>query len=381
MPITNRPDPDYEPEELQSFADGQYKVNGIHWFTADEEGAPIFVVQANSTNLVARYRTVMSDSDGPPGSVTPGEIPLLVKAFGGDPKQLPSRDDPSAFLIAARDLVNKASKNVTVTVAGGWVTHIPGMSLPKDKYFRFRVSRITTRNEQEQPAWKEGTYGRYIGIEFVVASDMAGNKSPYDGATIWESISYGLKADDSGNPTFTRKDDGSPTPAAAQTDRFLGAFCPSIYEAGFENPGNVMPEFWELYKKDKREALTQVIQVGRDSKRIGLNVYGFAAVDAGADAGDSTVEMPSRDVNDEAKGGSLLQQVYDLIETVTPERAFDAGGKLNKVGKAWCKINLAPFLTERSWPKRFDMWDADQQSAVLEHLTNVVGGDDDGEDF
>lgn len=373
MPLQNRPDPNYEVEEFTTFADGKYKLSGIQWFTLDEEGAPIFVVQKNSTNLVARFRGIVSGADdGPPGSVSVGEVALLVKAFGGDPDKLPPRDDPAAFLIAARDAINNSEKTLEVVVSGGWINRIPGMSLPVNKYFQFEVSRFTTADDVGEVAPKEGSWGRYFGVEFKVVGDMQGHPTKFDGATIWESIGYGLRVGKEGQPEFITKDDGGWVSAAVQTSRFLEAFCPTIFESEFRDTNNILPEVSEEIRRSAEKAVTQVVKKAR-SNRVGLNVGGFALV---GDKPPMPEELPTRDVEDEAAELPMMEQIYKLIDKGAGGEGF-SGGKLNAAGKKWCKENLSEFLVKKGFGKKFDAWTEGMQTEILTYLLGILRVDAD----
>jgi len=374
MPITNRPDPDYKPENQQSFSDGEYTVNGISWVTKDESGAPIFKVRKNSASLYAVYRTVVGEKDGPPGSVSPAQVSILVRAFGGDPEKLPDKEqDPTAYLLAARDLINNQNKKVKVIVRGGWVQEIPGMSLPVDKYFTFEIGRFTSKNEMDEISWVEGDYGPWFGVEFVAVGNMYQKPTPYDGVTIWDSVGYGLAVDSEGNPTFATKADGQWTSAAVGISKFISAFIPEALDYEFSTPTNILPELWDIYRRNRKRAVTQVIK--RKSGRVCLNISGLVSVEE-AQASESPQEVPARDVEDEIKEDASLEGVYALISEGLGKKAFDSSGSLNKDGKAWCKENLKPFLVEKGYPASFSKWTAGMVKDVFEFLSQ-----DDEEEF
>ena len=375
MPITNRPDPNYEPEERTSFSDGKYSINGIAWVSNDDSGAPIFKVRKNSTALYAIYRTVTVDGkDGPPGSVSPAQVSVLVSAFGGDPDKLPDREeDPTAYLISARDMINSQNKVLEVTVQGGWVQEIPGMSLPVNKYFTFELNRITTKNEQDELCWVESKqgYGPWFGVELVAVGSMNQKPTPYDGVTVWDIVSYGLTVSPEGDPTFETNANGKWTSAAVATDRFIAAFVPDVVNYEFSNPANILPEIWELYKRNRRRAVTQVIKRGK-SNRVGVNISGLVSTE---DDGmvepkqEETKEAPARDVETETQEPASMAGVYDLISKGLGQKAFDSAGNLNDAGKAWCKENLKPFLTEKHYPAAFSRWTPEMTNDVYAFLS------------
>lgn len=386
MPIKNRPDPEYEPEsQFDTFADGKHPVTGITWITNDEEGAPIFVANKGRTPLVARYRSILeSEESGPPGSVSPAEVIMLVKAFGGDPSKLPDREvDPTAFLMAARDQINNSDKVVSVTVSSGWINHVPGMNLPPDKYFTFQYAGITTKNDEDQISWKEGQYGKWFGANLRVVGDLQLRSTPYDGYEQFVMVSYGLTVNEQGTPEYaTRVKEGTSqkvwTSAAVGFSKFVAAFAPQIEQADFQDVHNILPELNELGLREQRRAVGQVTR--SKTGFINVNISSLASIEeAPLPMPEDEDEKPAeRDVEDEVKETDTLGQIYDLIDTGAGKGAF-SNGSLNAKGKQWCKEHLKPFLTEHGMKARMDAWTDEEQKKVLSFLRSEVGAEEEDE--
>jgi len=384
VPIANKPDADYEPKtEFDTFSDGDYNISGITWITTDDQGAPCFVPSKGMAPVVARYRSMIGEKDGPPGSVSPGEVSLLVRAFGCNPAKLPDRDrDPVAFLIAARELVNNSGSTVKVTVSGGWVSSVKGMDLPADSYFIFNFGGVSTKDDEGLPFARVGTYGRWFGVNLIVAGDIQQKPTPYDGVGTFVIVPYGLTVNADGIPSYEVKEDGQWTGSAFQFYRFARAFAPGLEQADFGNVENVLPELDKLARDADVRAIGQVTR--SRSGRIGVNISSLQALD-----GDNPVvstpqapkeELPVRNVEDEIAEVPSLQDIYSVITTLCGKPAF-GNGSLTAPGKAWCKENLKPFLSEKRWPARFTDWTDAQRTAVLAHLMSSMPAATDDSDF
>lgn len=387
MPITNRPDPEYVPEEFETFSDGKYPTIGIRWFSVDDQKAPIFMSGKGRQPLVAMYRTLLEDDrDGPPGSVSPAEVVMLVKAYGGDPKNLPDREeDPTAFLMAARDTINSSDKVVTIAVKDGWVSNTPGLNLPPDKYFTFGYAGISTKTD-DIPAPREGQYGKWFGVNLRVVGDLQQRPTPYDGYEQFVFVSYGLVVEE-GTPTYeTRSKEGSSqkswTSAAVQTSRLIAAFAPTVEQVEFQDPHNILPELEVEAKRLQRRAVGQVVS---NKGRVRVSVTSLAPIDP------DPLPMPSsRDVEDEVpehEVGDVMGQIYALIEALCPGKTYDKNGKLigkafdkdgvlTSNGKAWCKEVLKPYLKGKSYPSRFTSWTTTMQEDILGFLKSLTEEED-----
>lgn len=384
MTIKNAPDPDYEPStDFSSFTDGSYEINGISWITNDDSGAPIFVASKGWAPLVARYRSVMADgSDGPPGSVSPGEVAMLVRVFGADPSKLPDRDaDPTAFLIAARDMINSTGKVLKVTVKDGWVNHIPGMGLPVDKYFTFELDALAPR-EDDVPTQREGQYGPWFIVNLRVVGDLQQRPTVYDGYRCASFVNYGLIVNEQGELEYESRETKSGakdwTSAAVRLHKVIVAFAPTLEtdEIAFASVNNILPELEQEALRLRRRAVGQVT---KDSKgRIGVKIESLAAIDPDLPpmpAPEPEKELPARDVEDEVVEPPSMEQVYAVIGNLCTEKAFDASGNLTTAGKNWCREHLKPFLKEKGYPAKLSEWTESIRTDILDFL-NPSGSDD-----
>lgn len=382
MPITNKPDPDYEPEPFATFKDGKYDVNGIRWITNDDQGAPCFVPSKGLSPIVARYTSLIGEKDGPPGSVAPSEIALLVKSFGADPTKLPDRErDPTAYLITARDLINNVGAAVPVTVSGGWIQSVKGMDLPPDSYFVFEFGGISTKNDEGNPAPRPGTYGNWFGANLIVTGDVQQRATPYDGVSTFMIVSYGLVVNEHGLPEYETDENQKWTSNAYQFYRFARAFAPGLEEEDFGDVDNVLPELEELARKAKRSGRRVLGQVTRAKKsgRIGVNVGSLQALgetETVTVKGTTEEQLPERHIEDEVKEPPTLKDIFKTIDGLCGEAAFTGGGELTTAGKSWCKENLKAFLQEKRWPARFTDWNDEQRTAVLLHLMSMTSSDE-----
>jgi len=396
MPILKRPDPDFEPEpEFTTFKDGSYTIKAIQWMTKDDEDAPIFVNRKDG-QLTARYRTIQENGeDGPPGSLGPAEVPLLVRAFGGKPGKLPKREgDPTAFLIAARDMVNSLEKPIKVKVESGWIQYIPGMSLPPDKYFTFLFHGVATKNELDEPSWRKGQYGRWFGVNLEVAGNVQQKPTIYDGLIRFCIVSYGLHENTDGQPEFDVNEGGKWTGAAVGTNKFITAYAPTLYEEQFGDPNNICPELDKIGRDLGRKC---VGMTKRDKAgRVKIDVGSLSSIDEDPDpffeaeepdakeevkedgATKEAKDLPSRNVEDETP---IIDRIKDYWSQCAKGEAFDKSGKLTAKGKTWAGKTLKPFLQKNKIKARIETWNDDQMQNIENFMKADLGLDDDGSDF
>lgn len=347
----------------RQYEDGDYKVVSIKWFDDDkhtDDEAPIFVPQGDE--LVARCRMLPDgEEDGPPFSVGPGEVLALARAFGVDvAKDWPDIEkDSSRFLSAVERATAKADKEVKVTVKGGWVSYVPGMSLPRDEEFQLVYVGCFTKNKGGELSWIDMTYGRSAILGFKVIGDLDGDKTPYNGYVQRIFVPYGFSVDpdDPDMPTFESDDKGTTTSAVTCYNLIL-AMCPDLLEATkWNDPENIMPE-WDAAAKEE-----SIILKGETvwSKKAGdvrmwansikarykdKRAYERAEKPPAPKSKEPEEELPSRHVEDEVKEESrLIDRLYKVIaDEVAPKKAFSTDGKLTKAGGAWCSKYIRPLL-------------------------------------
>lgn len=176
------------PTQYKQFEQGTYPVTGLSWFSKGSDGKPIFKVVGRNGWMVAQYRTYIGQEEGPPGSVTPDDLMIFAYTFGCDVNKIPA--DRTQALIAIEEMV-KANPNVNVPVyvgSKGWISNIPGMSLPTGEYLFERGDIVTRKNGQ--PVWYQGrdNWGDYIKVSLKLVMNADGTPTPFAGATnsqIW----------------------------------------------------------------------------------------------------------------------------------------------------------------------------------------------------
>lgn len=345
----------------RQYEDGDYTVVSIKWFDDDkhtDDGDPIFVPQDDE--LVARCRMLPDgEEDGPPFSVRPGEVLALARAFGVDvaKKEWPDVDkDSSRFLVAVERATIKADKEVKVTVKGGWVSYVPGMSLPRDEEFQLVYAGCFTKNDEGKLSWVDMTYGRSAILGFKVIGDLDGDKTPYNGYVQRVFVPYGFSVDpdDPSMPTFESDEKGTTT-AAVTCYNLILAMCPDLLEiTKWNDPANIMPE-WDFAARAECIILKGETVWSKKAGDVRMWANSIKARYKDKRAFDKPEpkeleeELPSRDVEDEVKEeSSLIDQLYKVItDEVAPKKAFDSAGKLTKAGGAWCTKHIRPLLEDK----------------------------------
>ena len=178
-------------QQYAKYEGGIYEgVTHIEFFTKDRAtGRPIFKAKdrGGQPSLVSYYRIFMGDKEGPPGSVSPGDVSLLVHAFGGDPARLPAQDDPT-FLAVAEQLIGESDTLVTLYAHKGpssdsaWVRTVYGAELPADHAYLFMFDGVTSRKDG-QPIWYDGEWGQYARLNLKVWANGDGSPTHFAGAT------------------------------------------------------------------------------------------------------------------------------------------------------------------------------------------------------
>lgn len=306
----------------ETFEAGAYEINRVEFFTVDGNDDPIYVTQETKygIRMVARYRTFHNDDEGPPGSIGPEDLALFVKAFGVDPGQLPS--DNLQALSAAERLISSADKTVTVNVGdSGWIRYVQGMNLPEGKYLLKYVT-INTRDENGEPAWREGEYGIFATVALEVVKNADGSASPYKGSgvTLW---------------------------ARKEAFAILRALAPVVVD------GMLGPEESELARLDQMALESTIhiygeVGIPPNGKRPKLLPYTLRSVAKG----QAAIIPTEVDVGEELEA-PFLEHLYTAIGDGA-DGAFTSDGSLSDAGKKWCGENLRGLCKEHSIPNSFN---------------------------
>ena len=328
------------PKKYEVFEAGVYEINRVEFFTTDDSGDPIYITQETKygIRMVARYRTYHNDDEGPPGSIGPEDLALFVKAFGVDPGQLPS--DNLQALSAAERLIASADKTVTVNVGdSGWIRYIQGMSLPEGKYL-FKYIDVNTRDENGEPAWREGDYGTFATVSLEVVKNADGSDSPYKG---------------SGVTLWLRKEAFS----------VIRALAPVVVD------GMLGPEETELVRLDQMAVeadgwIYGEVGIPPNGKKPKLLAYTLLPVGKGRAA-----LAPTEANAEESLEAPYIEHLYTAIAEGV-DGAFTSDGGLSDAGKKWCGANLRELCKEYKIPNSFDKMS--QEQVVI--LLNGIGRND-----
>jgi len=368
-------DPDYEPEETQfeSYVDGKYPVSGLTFFTKDDSGNSIFVAQSGN-RMVARYRTVLEDGgDGPPGSVDRGEVPLLVRAFGGDVSELPPYNQPNRRLSVAETLINDSEKVIIVNVSNGWINSVPGMQVKPD-YYRFKYGRIMTNNQLGEPSWITGQYGPFAIVAMDIVGDAQGNPSSFDQVRVRSFLNYPLSVVD-GELTWDVTKSGSYTASSWRFSEFARKLCGhEFFSVSFEDESNVMPELHDLAVANG-SVYMGIIEKDKKGRSV-LNLGSLQPVGGSFDLMGTEVEEEEVEMESDA-----VQELYKVIEKLCPTKAFAQNGKLTSEAVEWWKtlpgddpsdgeliVGISALCKKHDIPHKFADMDATHVSIIIQWM-------------
>lgn len=324
--------------KFETFEAGNYDVTGLEFFTRDDDG-PIYVMQEmkGQEQPTARYRTHDAEgNDGPPGSITPGQLSLLVHAFGVDPSRLPA--DPLQALAAAERLIDQAHQVVSVGVGDtGWIRWVDGMWLPKGKY-HFGFGEVRD--------WYTNEYGTFCNVSLRVLCNADGTPSPLEGCVV---------------PTKVRRESFSVMRALAPKgmETFLGPEDDELIVLGALAAENEHPIYGE-------------VGVPPNGTRPKILTYTLRSVREGEEI-EPTTATGTNEETEEPHVEYLYQAISDGVRKNHPDAsAFLPNGNLSGDGKAWCKANLTEVCKEHSIPR--DITKVTEEQAVL--MLEAVGRND-----
>ena len=299
--------------------EGQYTATHFAWFTTSEDGTPKLVEQGGRAVARCRFLQGPEDTEGPPGTFELGEIPLLVKAFGGDPAQLPvsTNGNYTALLVAAQKLAKGTPVNFKVK--NGWVRNytISGFEFPEG-HWQVKLVSLRPRNEVDKPYWEEsgGPYGGgYFFVKVKIVSDLSGKPSVYDGVTGDFIANY----------------------ANNHLTPIVLAFAPEIQanEVEYADETNALPEIEAYAIQAGRIALLNI----KRNKKNGRLVAEWPSLQY---VRDSEAEAPVVITQAKAYGNTPLEVLYNVVAAKCPQPAFVAGGQLSPDGKRWAAENVLP---------------------------------------
>ena len=381
----------HKKSNLKTFDGGEYVVQFGEWFPTDDHGMPVLSTQSRfgKDTLVARFRTVVAgEEDGPPGSIDPvKELPLFVKAFGGDPASVPALG-PADYEEIPRLLVTltpQLQSNTSVIVNdSGWISRIEGMNVPPgSKLIRF--AGFTTVNDAGEISWIEGTYGPLCFGELEV---LAGE---FKGSRVKFLLAYPLDVDEeTHNPCLVQisggKRDGELTKPSQRWKIFHETFIGSLEEFPVESVKdiyNICPEVQAMALAANRPASIVIMDTGMAnietlsdipegvelSPEV-LSPIGEGKKDTASPEPGISTTTPPKPVEDPLELAQVL-----LRSAITNECGSEAWleDNVNSWGmtaesKVWAKEHLVPVIREFGYGKKFSEYTVEQITNILVSL-------------
>jgi len=368
--------------EYKKYEAGVYEsVTHIEFFTKDQRGNPIFKAKERQgkPGLVSYYRIWMGEEQGPPGSVNPGDVSLLVRAFGADPALLPAQDD-LAFLATAEQLIADADTLVTLyahkggTSDSAWVRTVYGAELPADQSFLFLFDGVTSQKDGV-PIWYGGDYGDYARLNLTVWANGDGSATYFAGASCTLYVN---------RPAMTILRALLGTTMTALLGPSEGELAMLDKMATDENGTRVIFATIVMKANGKGTTIDKTSLLAVDPKGpfpctfVGPSPAQPAAPEPTAPAAPVAPTQPAAPivaaptaptvtVKPQSPAMSALRAVIASGTKVTKGAdAFDGGGNITAHGKAWCATNLKPISqAERLTNKFAEMDDATCIAYVL----------------
>jgi len=323
---------------FESFPDGEVQGFGIEWFSTDDQDRPILVVQKNG-DRVCRYRVLMQDgTQGPPGSCGLRDVVMLVHAFGGDVKDLPTYPDESnagavSNYMSVAEGLTQSGKATRVVVKNGWVSYVEGSDLPVGMW-NLKLVDISGTQESKLPMWREGQYGKYAYWIFEVISDASGDTT-WTGTRISQTVPYVIEADHTKTPPelgwVCIKGTNNATKTSKSVSNLILAAASDFFENGWANVDNVLPE---ILQSAKRTNAVFSVLITPKQKGVG-NTMNMATATAVTKPVKIEVAVPTRD--------EKARKVFiKMVNVIAGKNAFVTGYTLNPDGVAVAKEHLAP---------------------------------------
>jgi hypothetical protein len=245
MSLNIQPIPDdYEPPqggEFENLPDGKYQVKGIQWFSTTDEGFPCLVSQVNG--MVGRLRFIQIDGEnGPPMGLPLHQMPLLIKAFKGDIKNLPpipeetDANSVGQYMQYIATCINEKETELEIEQKDNWVNDVPGMAIETPGYYIFRPIEVVSTLEEKgmEPGWFDTMYeGKVIGqaVTYLceILSNQLGKPSPFSGCLFSIRIPYGFEVKE-GELRWLSTEEGKWRKDAKRASRWYQKTVPDFFE-------------------------------------------------------------------------------------------------------------------------------------------------------
>lgn len=375
--------------------DGEYTAIGLQWFDNEQHtdnGDPIYVAQQG--DLVARCKLLVEgeEEDGPPMSVRPGQILALAKAFGVDvDKTWPDPiKDSSKFLRAVERAVGRTDVELKITVSGGWVSDVPGWSLPRDQSFQLIYVGCDTLDDDGNPCWRDYGYGRSVILKFKITGDLDGDFTAYDG---WEErifVPYRVDPDpeDPDMPTFVLdKSDKGNNNAQVNCYNLMQATAPTLLEnESWGDTSNVVPE-WDAFAREASIILRGDTIWSKKAARVKMPIWMIKprykdgrSYEEEESPKPQEKKKPAKPPKEEViEKSSAIEHLYKAITQEARLRAedekakaFGADGKLNEAGAAIAREVFSPLIEKKELPSNiFAEWEDEHVEIALKALGYV----------
>jgi hypothetical protein len=345
---------------FETYDDGEYKVDGIEDFFSldDSRTPPLPVFSPQGENIVAKFHLRLADrsKQGPAMSADHNQLLLLVKAFGGDVKELPE-GDTTGFLLAAQERANAGGQVQTAKVRGGkgWVKSVTGCLPDVDKMYTWQFEKAISIDGSEPVRFIEKTFnskrgGTYtqsiVYFLFKIVGDMYGRPSPFNGYTLFMNIVNPFEGEVS-------------SVVAERFAKFISLYCPHTDPDTGNWAWTNDPEKSPYGTDETQNPLAVFVGEAQKSKRLAVAFFhtkdNYPKVDIKEwvqSEVNSVVDVDKRKQEESSQPWQLVELVELLDEVVSEKvgvKAFvDTPKDSNMIlldwtpeGLSWAKENLA----------------------------------------
>lgn len=379
-------DPNYEASDsgdFEKFPSGKYTAIAIEWFSLNDHNEPILKAQKD-LKLVGRLTFILEGNKaGPPFSLTLSEMPLLVRAFGKDVKNLPAlpeENQPGKITEYMKAVENICKGEVDIEVNKGWANNVKGMVVP-DEYFYFNLTDIFPKDEKGDPYPRDGDYGLYFVAEFTVFAGEGGSETPYKGVKFNEIIPYAVTVVN-GEPDWEKTKVTLQYSAAGQRlSNLVRMSAPSMNlldtDYKFTNPHNILTDWFKHLSQDN--VLLKGGRVKTD-RRICLDlnsvkpVNGYSAPKPVYTTGASPVE--TKTISNLNESDSKARSIADeLLSYLAGEPAVE-NNMLTPIGKEMAGKYIKPPKQEgKVTHGSFADLDYDDVMAIIDYVLTQISDD------
>jgi len=238
-------DPNVVPGEFTKCPAGTYEVTStIEWVSRTDKNDPLsFPVfkQDKHRGQVAQLRFSRKDgkSPDPIHAATAADLAMLVKAFGGNPAELPKERYTTEYLINVERLISKSTKTVKVEVKeSGWVSFVHG-AVPSEGLYQWKLVRASSIDSEEPLHFAKDAYGgESLRLVFEITGNYVGKPTPFDGFQTMITFHNPFDGSENGVPKFKVNENGSKPMTVVRLEKIISALCPEMYEHDWQSADN-----------------------------------------------------------------------------------------------------------------------------------------------